>query len=248
MSRMNPPVMPADQRVQPDGDDPDRDDHDQRGAAGDLQGLVGEVLQPFVGLVLQADGEQQRGDPEDGVDQRLGQALGDDERGAHPVLLLEQPVPPQQHLAGLPEGQREHAEADRPEQGVSGGPVGDGLQGAGLVGVVALPPPRETQREPGDQEVHQPVRDESQPGDVRQERVIGDLAGPVDRAVHPLEQGPPGTHVRSGYRARTRQKAPKAAIPIATRVSRIRPNGSSRIARRAPSRPRAFDGSKVTAA
>ena len=39
-----------------------------------------------------------------------------------------------------------------------------------------------------------------------------------------------------------------AAIPSATRVSRIRPNGSSRIACIAPSSPRAFEGSKVIAA
>jgi hypothetical protein len=115
------------------------------------------------------------------------------------VRGVEQSVPPQQHLAGLPEGQGQHPHADRPEQQRTAGTVADGLQGAGLVGVGPAQPPGQPDGEVGDQEVHDAVRDQPDAGDLRQDRVVGDPAGTVDDRVRPVEQRATGhAQVRSG--------------------------------------------------
>jgi hypothetical protein len=117
----------------------------------------------------------------------------------HAVRGVEQPVPPQQHLAGLPEREGEHAQADGPEEHRPARPVGDRLQGAGLVGVGAAQPPGQPDGEVADQEVHRAVRDQADAGDVGQDGVVGDLAEAPDDAVRAVEQGATcHAQVRSG--------------------------------------------------
>ena len=95
---------------------------------------------------------------------------------------VEQPAPPEQHLAGLPEREGEHAQADGPEEHRPARPVGDGLQGAGLVGVGAAQPPGQPDGEVADEEVHGAVGDQPDAGDVGQDRVVGDLTARRCRA------------------------------------------------------------------
>jgi hypothetical protein len=177
--------QPAHQRVQPDGDHPGGDGEDQRRSARDLQRLAGELPEALVGLVLQAEGEQQRGRAEHGVDGGLGQALRADERRPDDVLRVEQPVPPPQHLAALPQRQREHAQPDQPEQHRAAGRTGDRLQRAGLVGVGAGAAAGELHRQPADQQVQDAVGDQPHPGDRLEQGVVGDLAGVLDQPVDP---------------------------------------------------------------
>jgi hypothetical protein len=116
------------------------------------------------------------------------------------VLGVEQSAPPQQHLAGLPDGEGEHAETDGPQQHRAAGTVGDRLQGAGLIGVGTPQTPGQPDRQVADQEVHDAVGDQPHPGDVGQDRVVGDLTGPVDDALRPVPEGSgtPHPQVRSG--------------------------------------------------
>jgi hypothetical protein len=148
MSFMKPPVTPR------------TSDHHR--ARRDVERPVGEVAEPFVGLVLQADGEQQRRAAQDHVDQRLRQALGADDDGAGTVGAVEQTAPPQQHLAALPQAEGQHADTDDPQQHPAAGPVGDRPHRAGLVGVGPAQPPGEPHGQPADEQVHGAVGD--QPG------------------------------------------------------------------------------------
>ena len=59
----------------------------------------------------------------------------------------------------------------------------------------------ERAREVTDHPVHGAVGDQADAGQVRQDRVVGDIADPLDGGVHPVQQGTSGRHrgyVRSG--------------------------------------------------
>jgi hypothetical protein len=117
------------------------------------------------------------------------------------VFAVEQAPPPQQHLTGLPEREGEQSEADHPQERVAARTVGHGLQRAGLVGVGPVVPPRQPETEVRDEQVHRAIGDQSRAGQLGEDRVVGDLAGPLHRVVHPVEQRTGGGHrviVRDG--------------------------------------------------
>jgi hypothetical protein len=98
------------------------------------------------------------------------------------------------HLARLPHREGEQAERDAPEEHWPSRPVGDGLQGAGLVHVGAPQPPGQPHRQVADEEVHDAVGDQPHPGDVGQDRMVGDLTGTRDDVVRPVQETARAVH------------------------------------------------------